>query len=305
MKVFNTILELIGKTPLVDISQIVNNKATILAKLEYFNPGASVKDRLALAIIEDAERKNLLKENSVIIEATSGNTGIGLAMVCSVKKYRLMIVMPENMSLERQKLMKAYGAEIILTPAEEGMPGALKFAYKLYEELQNSFLASQFTNLANVEIHERTTALEIWNDTEGKIDIFVSAFGSGGTFTGVSKVLKNKNPEIKTVVPEPEESQLLIGNKACPHKIQGISPGFIPEIFDKTYVDETISVSFEDAKNTANILAKNFGILSGISSGANVFAAIKVAEKSENKNKTIVTIVCDTGERYLSTNLYD
>ncbi|HOK38423.1 MAG: cysteine synthase A [Bacteroidales bacterium] len=305
MKVFNTILELIGKTPLVDISQIVNNKATILAKLEYFNPGASVKDRLALAIIEDAERKNLLKSDSVIIEATSGNTGIGLAMVCAVKKYRLMIVMPENMSIERQKLIKAYGAEVILTPAAEAMPGAVKFAKKLSEELQNSFLTSQFTNSANVEIHERTTALEIWNDTDGKIDIFVSAFGSGGTFTGVSKLLKNKNPKIKTVVPEPVESQLLKGDKACTHKIQGISPGFIPEIFDKTYVDETISVSFEDAKNTANILAKNFGILSGISSGANVFAAIKVAEKSENKNKTIVTIVCDTGERYLSTNLYD
>ncbi len=305
MKVFNTILELIGKTPLVDISQIVNNKATILAKLEYFNPGASVKDRLALAIIEDAERKNLLKSDSVIIEATSGNTGIGLAMVCAVKKYRLMIVMPENMSIERQKLIKAYGAEVILTPAAEAMPGAVKFAKKLSEELQNSFLTSQFTNSANVEIHERTTALEIWNDTDGKIDIFISAFGSGGTFTGVSKLLKNKNPKIKTVVPEPVESQLLKGDKACTHKIQGISPGFIPEIFDKTYVDETISVSFEDAKNTANILAKNFGILSGISSGANVFAAIKVAEKSENKNKTIVTIVCDTGERYLSTNLYD
>ncbi len=305
MKVFNNILELIGKTPLVDISQIVNNKATILAKLEYFNPGASVKDRLALAIIEDAERKKLLNENSVIIEATSGNTGIGLAMVCSVKKYRLKIVMPENMSLERQKLMKAYGAEIILTPASDGMPGAVKFAKKLSEELENSFLASQFTNPANVEIHERTTALEIWNDTDGKIDIFVSAFGSGGTFTGVTKLLKNKNPKIKTVVPEPEESQLLKGDKACPHKIQGISPGFIPEIFDKTFLDITIPVNYNAAKNTANMLAKNFGILSGISSGANVFAAIKEAEKPENENKIIVTIICDTGERYLSTNLYE
>lgn len=305
MKVYNNVLELIGKTPLVDISQIVNNKATILAKLEYFNPGASVKDRLALAIIEDAERKNLINENSVIIEATSGNTGIGLAMVCSVKKYRLVIVMPENMSFERQKLIRAYGAEIILTPAAEGMPGSVAFAKKLSEKLKNSFLASQFNNPANVEIHERTTALEIWNDTDGKIDIFVSAFGSGGTFTGVSKILKNKNPKINTVVPEPEESQLLKGNNAYPHKIQGISPGFIPEIFDKTFVDKTISVSYNDAKNTANMLAKNFGILSGISSGANVFAAIKEAEKPENDNKIIVTIICDTGERYLSTDLYE
>lgn len=305
MKIYTNVLELIGKTPIIDISNIVQNSyCKIYAKLEYFNPGASVKDRLGLAIIEDAEKKGLIYKSSVIIEATSGNTGIGLALVCAVKKYKLIIVMPENMSVERQKIMKAYGAEIILTPASQGMQGAVNEAQKLSKQIPHSYLASQFTNIANVEMHRKTTAQEIINDTEGKVDIFVSGYGSAGTFTGIAEELKKYNYNIKCIVVEPEESQLLRGEGHYPHKIQGISPGFLPKIFKTELVDSTITVSYDDAVRVSRLLAREFGIFSGISSGANVCAVLKLASLKDNAHKTILTIICDTGERYLSTDLY-
>jgi len=305
MKTAENIAQLIGKTPLVKLNKINENIHTsILCKLEYFNPGSSVKDRLAYAMIMDAEEKGLINKHSVIIEPTSGNTGIGLAMVGAVLGYKIVLTIPESMSIERRKLIAAYGAELVLTPADQGMNGAIKKAEELQKTVKNGIILQQFENPANVAFHKKTTAAEIWNDTEGKIDIFVAGVGTGGTFTGVSEILKQKNNSIKCVAVEPANSAVLSGNKPGKHKIQGIGAGFIPKITDTTLIDEVFKVKDENAFETARNLARKEGILAGISSGANVFAALEIAKREENKGKTIVVIIPDTGERYLSTTLF-
>ncbi len=306
MNTKNNILELIGNTPLVKLNKISKDlNADIYVKLENQNPGASVKDRLAVAMIEDAEEKGLINSETEIIEPTSGNTGIGLAMVCAVKGYKLTITMPESMSVERRSLLKSYGVKLHLTKADAGMKGAINKAKELANSKQNTLVLGQFTNYANVEMHRRTTAAEIWKDTDGKIDIFIAGVGTGGTFTGVSSKLKELNNNIKTIAVEPHNSAVLSGEAPNSHKIQGIGAGFIPEIMDTTLIDEIIKIKETDAMDTARKLVIDEGIFSGISAGANVKAAIELAGRKENAGKIIVTVIPDTGERYLSTGLFN
>lgn len=302
----NDISQLIGKTPLVKLRKLTQDSvAKVYVKLESMNPGGSVKDRLAIAMIEAAEQKGLINSESVIIEPTSGNTGIGLAMICAVRGYRLIIVMPESVSVERRIILKAYGAELYLTPAKEGMKGSIAKTNQLASEIKNSFIPMQFENEANAEYHRKTTAPEIWDDTDGKVDIFVAGVGTGGTFTGVSEVLKAKKPGFTAIVVEPEDSPVISGGEPGSHKIQGIGAGFIPKVLNMSIIDEVFKVSNNDAFETARKLALEEGILGGISAGANVFAALQIAKRPENKGKTIVTVICDTGERYLSTPLFN
>jgi len=307
-KIFKNLTELIGNTPLVELSSLERHfsiNAKIIAKLEYFNPSGSVKDRIALAMIEDAERKGLLRKGGVIIEPTSGNTGVGLAAVAAIKGYRLILTMPETMSAERKKLLKAIGAELVLTSGQEGMPGAIKKAHDLQKEIDGSIILNQFENPVNPEIHYKTTAEEIWRDTDGKIDIIIGGVGTGGTISGTGKRLKELNPEIEVVAVEPEDSAVLSGKEAGSHLIQGIGAGFIPKTFDRQVIDRIITVSNDDAIFTSRQVAKSEGLLVGISSGAALFAAIKLAQEPGNSNKQIVVILPDTGERYLSTSLYE
>jgi cysteine synthase A len=306
MKIADNITQLIGNTPLVKLNRITEGcLAEVVVKIEAFNPLNSIKDRVALSMIEDAEKRGIINNDTVIIEPTSGNTGIGLAFVCAVKGYRLVITMPESMSLERQKLIKAMGAELYLTPAALGMRGAIDKAEKLLVQIPNSYMPQQFNNPANSEIHRKTTAEEIWKDTDGKIDIFVAGVGTGGTITGVSESLKARKPDLKTVAVEPFDSPILSGGTHSPHKIQGIGAGFIPEILNVNIIDEIIKVTNEQAFDTARLLAKKEGIFCGISSGAAAYAAIKIAKRTENKDKLIVTILPDFGERYMSTGLIE
>ena len=303
-KIYENIIATIGSTPLVRINKLGNSGVNILAKLESFNPCASVKDRIAKSMIETAESQGRLNHESVVIEPTSGNTGIGLALVCAARGYRLRLTMPESMSVERRRILQILGAEIILTPAELGMTGAVEKAQALSEEIPNSFVPQQFNNPANPEIHKRTTAVEIWDDTDGKFDIFISGVGTGGTLTGCGEVFKEKNPDIRLVAVEPVDSAVISGEKPGPHKIQGIGAGFIPEVLDVNMIDEIFKVSNEQAMETTRMLAGKEGILAGISSGAAVYAAIEISKKPENSGKTIVVILPDTGERYISTELY-
>ena len=299
---------LIGNTPLVELVNIKNTfgfDASLLAKLEYFNLSGSVKDRVAKAMIEDAEEKGILKPGSVIIEPTSGNTGIGLAAIGAVKGYRVVLTMPETMSIERRNILKAYGAEIVLTEGATGMKGAIDKAEELAKEIENSYIPDQFTNLSNPDIHRKTTGPEIWRDTDGKVDIFVAGVGTGGTITGVGEYLKSKNPNIKVVAVEPAGSPVLSEGKGGPHKIQGIGAGFIPPILNTSIYDEIIKVENEDAFKFGKLITKKEGILVGISSGAALYAAIKVAERKENKGKNIVVLLPDTGDRYYSTPLFE
>lgn len=306
--IHSSLISLIGNTPLLEVHNIEkheNLKARLIVKIESFNPGGSVKDRVALSMIEEAEQNGTLKPGATIIEPTSGNTGIGLAWVASVKGYRLILTMPETMSLERRKLLQALGADIILTPGVEGMNGAIKRANELQQEHPGSFIPQQFENPANPQQHVVSTAEEIWNDTDGDIDIFVACVGTGGTLSGTAKGLKSHNPNIYTVAVEPESSPVLSGGKAGAHKIQGIGAGFIPKNYHGEVVDKVITVSDEDAINTSRLIAQKEGLLVGISSGAALYAAIQLARLEENAGKTIVTLLPDTGERYLSTGLYD
>ena len=294
------IAELIGNTPMVRLNRLPGaDAATVLVKLEYFNPGGSVKDRICLSMIEDAEGKGILKEGSTIVEPTSGNTGIGLAMIAAVKGYKCVLTMPETMSVERRQILKSYGAEIVLTPGAEGMTGAVKKAEELVKETRNSFMPQQFKNPANPEVHRRTTASEILRDTGGELDAFLAGVGTGGTITGVGEVLKRHNPAVKIIAVEPEKSAVLSGGKPGPHKIQGIGAGFVPEVLNRKIIDEIIQVRDEDAFETAGRLAKEEGLFVGISSGAAAWAALRVAQDL-GKGKVVVTILPDTGERYLS-----
>jgi len=306
-KIAKKLTDLIGNTPLLELSNYnrTNNlEATIIAKLEYFNPGGSVKDRIGYAMIKDAEDKGLLNKDTVIIEPTSGNTGIALAFIAAAKSYRLILTMPETMSIERRNLLKALGAEVVLTPGSEGMRGAVNKAKELAEQTPNSFMPQQFENSANPEIHRKTTAEEIWNDTDGKIDIFVAGVGTGGTITGVGEILKKRKASLQVAAVEPYDSPVLSGGKPGPHKIQGIGAGFIPAILNREIIDEIIKVKNEDAFETSKKLAKCEGLIVGISSGAAAFAATEIAKRPENKGKIIVVILPDTGERYLSTPLF-
>ncbi len=307
MNIKNSLTELIGHTPLLALHRWAKQQqlaAEIVAKVEYFNPGGSVKDRVALSMITDAEEKGLLKPGALIIEPTSGNTGVGLAWVASVKGYRLILTMPETMSLERRNLLKALGAELVLTPGSEGMGGAIRKAQEIQAATPGSLILQQFENPANPLAHERTTAEEIWQDTDGKIDIFVAAVGTGGTLTGTARGLKKKNPNIRIVAVEPAGSPVLSGGKAGPHKIQGIGAGFIPKILDTSLIDQIIPVTDEDAMRTSRELSATEGLLVGISSGAAAFAAREIAKDEANQGKRIVVLLPDTGERYLSTELF-
>ena len=306
-KIYTSADQLIGKTPILELTHLEKKydlKAKILAKLEYFNPAGSVKDRIAKAMIDDAEQSGKLKASSVIIEPTSGNTGIGLAAVAAARGYRIIIVMPETMSVERRQLMKAYGAELVLTEGAKGMKGAIAKAEELAKEIPNSFIPGQFVNPANPKAHIDTTGPEIYEDTDGNVDIFVAGVGTGGTITGVGKYLKSKNQKIRVVAVEPESSAVLSTGVAGAHKIQGIGAGFVPDILDTKIYDEIVTVSNEDAFETGRLIGQNEGILVGISSGAAVYAAIKLAKRRENEGKTIVVLLPDTGDRYLSTPLF-
>ena len=307
MAVYTSIDQLIGNTPLLELSNIEKNldlKAKVLVKLEYFNPAGSVKDRIAKAMLDDAEAAGKLNKDSVIIEPTSGNTGVGLASVAAARGYRLIITMPETMSVERRLLMKAYGAELVLTDGAKGMKGAIAKAEELTAEIPNSFIAGQFTNPANPQAHIKTTGPEIWNDTEGKVDVFVAGVGTGGTVTGVGTYLKSQNPDVKVVAVEPASSPVLSKGTAGAHKIQGIGAGFVPDTLDTSVYDEVIAVENDDAFETGRLVGHSEGVLVGISSGAAVWAAIELAKRPENDGKTLVALLADTGERYLSTPLF-
>ena len=307
-KIYSKITDLIGNTPLLELvnyNKKHNLPAAVIAKLEYFNPAGSVKDRIAKAMIEDAEEKGLLKEGSVIIEPTSGNTGKGLASVATAKGYRIILTMPETMSIERRKLLKAYGAEIVLTEGTRGMRGAIEKADELAREIPGSFVPGQFVNPANPEIHKKTTGPEIWNDTDGKVDIFVAGIGTGGTITGTAEYLRGKNKNVKVVAVEPYDSPVLSAGKSGPHQIQGIGAGFVPEVLNTKVYDEIITVRTDEAISAARSLAHTEGVLVGISSGAALYAATQVALREENRGKNIVVILPDTGERYLSTALFE
>ena len=306
-KVYKSLTELVGKTPLLELSNYEKKhslEAIVIAKLEYFNPAGSVKDRIAKAMIEDAEEKGVLKPNSVIIEPTSGNTGIGLASIAAARGYRLILTMPETMSVERRNLLKAYGAELVLTEGAKGMKGAIAKANELAAEIENSFIPGQFDNPANPAVHRATTGPEIWEDTDGTVDILVAGIGTGGTITGTGEFLKSKNPNVKVVAVEPFDSPVLSEGKAGPHKIQGIGAGFVPEVLNTGVFDEIIKVKNEDAFTTGRELSKAEGLLVGISSGAALWAATELSKRPENKGKNIVVILPDTGERYLSTPLF-
>ncbi|NLU53699.1 MAG: cysteine synthase A [Clostridiaceae bacterium] len=308
MKVAKNLTELIGNTPLLELVnyQNVNNlEARLFGKLEYFNPAGSVKDRIGYAMIKDAEEKGLINKDTVIIEPSSGNTGVALSFVAAARGYRLIITLPETFSVERRALMKALGAELVLTPGAEGMPGAIKKAEELAAQIPNSFIPQQFKNPANPEIHRKTTAEEVWNDTDGQVDIFVAGVGTGGTITGVGEVLKSRKPDVKIVAVEPADSPVLSGGKKGPHKIQGIGAGFVPDILNLKVIDEIIQVKNEEAFEASRKVARTEGLLVGISSGAALHAATVLAKRPENKGKNIVVVLPDTGERYLSTQLYN
>jgi cysteine synthase A len=306
-KIYKSTTELIGNTPLVEVTNIeaaLQLEVRLLVKLEYFNPAGSVKDRIAKSMLEDAEKKGFLKKDSVIIEPTSGNTGIGLAAIAAAKGYRVILTMPETMSVERRNILKAYGAEIVLTEGAKGMKGAIAKAEELAKELENSFIPGQFENPSNPEAHRKTTGPEIWDDTDGNVDIFVAGVGTGGTVTGVGEYLKSKNPNVQIVAIEPKSSPVLSEGKAGPHKIQGIGAGFVPDTLNTAIYDEVIPVSNDDSFQTAKLIAKQEGVLVGISSGAALYAALQLAKRPENKGKTIVALLPDSGDRYYSTPLF-
>ncbi len=305
MNIYNSVTELIGGTPLVRLGAINREgRGEVLAKLEYFNPGGSVKDRIGLSMIQDAEKKGLLKKGAVIIEPTSGNTGIALAMVAAARGYKLILTMPESMSVERRNLLQQYGAEVVLTPRAKGMTGAIKAAGELVDKTPNAIILQQFSNTANPAVHRRSTAEEIWNDTEGSVDMVVAGVGTGGTLTGVGEVLKERNPALRMIAVEPTESAILSGGVPGQHKLQGIGAGFVPEVLNRQIIDEVVTVSGDDAFGTARDLARMEGMLVGISAGAAVHAALEVARREEAAGKRIVVILPDTGERYLSTELF-
>lgn len=306
-KTAQSLTDLIGGTPLLELNRFAAEKGLarpIIAKLEYFNPGGSAKDRIALAMIRQAEEDGTLRPGATIIEPTSGNTGVGLALVAAVRGYRLILTMPETMSIERRKLVSAYGAQVVLTPAAEGMTGAIKEAERLRDSIDGAIILQQFSNKANPAAHFATTGPEIWNDTEGHVDVFVAGAGTGGTISGVGRYLKSKNPAIRIVAAEPASSPVLSGGKAGAHAIQGIGAGFVPEVYDSSVVDEVITVSNDDAMSTTRLLARSEGLLTGISSGAAAWAAAELARSEELRDKTIVTLLPDTGERYLSTGVF-
>lgn len=306
MNIFENVTQTVGRTPLVRLNHLAKDlKATVLMKMEDRNPLGSVKDRIGVAMVEAAEKSGELKPGATIVEPTSGNTGIALAFTAAAKGYKLILTMPETMSIERRKLLSALGAELILTPGSNGMPGAIKKAEELVGQIPEAFMPQQFDNAANPEIHRRTTAVEIWDDTDGEVDLFVAGVGTGGTLSGVGSVLKERKPKVKVVAVEPVESSVISGGKSGPHKIQGIGAGFIPTNLDQTVVDEVLLLNAADAGITARRLASKEGILCGISAGGNVWGALELAKKPENVGKTIVTVVCDTGERYLSTWLFE